>query len=221
MEFSSDGTTKGANQRLRKLLGRAYLRENRISEALEVYLGILRDTPNDVDVLLVLGNLYRLSGQPDAAECLYQRVLERSRSERATEKQASLLPVEPLPEWSLQEVLSEQAIQALSQRLLACSTPILMEKIRTAADSREGTLENLTVEDRLSDPAGPGGEDVQQLLPALIALNVRQARAAGYPDLAEALQSLQINLTRHADDRWADDLLRDDRMLGSIPGESE
>jgi len=43
----------------------------------------------------------------------------------------------------------------------------------------------------------PGQETpltTEQLLPALLALNIRQARAEGQPDLAQTLQSLQLSL---------------------------
>lgn len=215
---SPDITSKGANHRLRKLLGRAYLRENRVSEALEVYFGILKDFPNDPDVLLVLGNLYRLSGNPAAAECLVRRVVALNPGEPLAEKQASKFPEDASAEWDFQELLSPLAVQKLIERLQTSNTPARLDQIRTAADM----LDRTTAEEHILEPNGQGPEDVQQLLPALIELNIRQARAAGYPDLAEALQSLQINLTRQVDDRWADDLLRDDNLLeSSSPNETD
>ncbi len=198
---STDFSSKGANHKVRRLLGRAYLRENRIREALEVYQGILRDNPNDVDVLFIIGNLYRLAGNPHAARCLYQRVLELNPGDRLAERQAAVVQEEPGKPWNVDKVLAAEAIESLVEHLKSHNIPSEIEAIRNAA------------EERALDLNGHPLEDVQQLMPALVELNIRQARAAGFLDVAEALQSLQINLARQVDERWADDLLRDNNNL--------
>jgi tetratricopeptide (TPR) repeat protein len=191
---STDFSSKVANHRIRKLLGRAYLRENRIREALEVYLGILKDFPNDVDVLYIIGNLYRLAGNLPAAGRLYQRVLELSPGDRLAEKHAVAREASASTR-DAQDVLAGESMETLVEHLQLRNSPSEIEEIRNAA------------EERVPDLNGHPLEDVQQLMPALIELNIRQARAAGFLDVAEALQSLQINLARHVEDRWADDLL--------------
>ncbi len=195
---STDLSSKSANHKVRKLLGRAYLRENRIREALEVYAGILKDYPNDIDVLYIVGNLYRLSGSPAAAERLYRRVLQLNPGDRLAEAQVTGDQAETPAAWDVDDELSAESIDCLAGRLQQGNTPSMVDEIRSAAEER-------SVENNGQQP-----EDGQQLMPALIELNIRQARAAGFPDLAEALQSLQINLARQADDHWADDLLSED-----------
>jgi len=206
---STELTTKGANHKVRKLLGRAYLRENRIPEALEVYLGILKDYPNDADVLFVLGNLYRLSGSLIEAERLYHHVLQLNPGDRLAERLLAADIEDPTSGCDVSDVLSTVAIEHLVERLQTGKTPEQVEEIRAAAEER-------TVESN-----GQSHEDSHQLMPALIELNIRQARAAGYPDLAEALQSLQIHLSRQVDDHWADDLLREDVPADSSDQENE
>jgi tetratricopeptide (TPR) repeat protein len=219
---SADFISKGANRKVRKLLGRAYLRENRISEALEVYLGILKDYPGDPDVMIVLGNLYRLSGSPSTAENLYRRVLDGNPEDHLAEKQALKAREQTYREWETGDPLSAEAVECLVSRLQAKKSADQVEEIRASAEILERVIpENPAVESngngKLSDQPVqlPGQheqlpEDVQQLMPALIAQNIRQARVAGYAELAEALQSLQINLARQVEDRWADDLLKDE-----------
>lgn len=204
---SGDLPSKNANHKVRRLLGRAYLRENRIPEALEVFLGILKDFPNDADVLFILGNLYRLSGNSAAARLLYRRVLEISPGDPLAEKQEAATQDEPFRLCDKADVISGNAIEELVERLRSLNTAAQVEEIRSAAD------------ERTAETNGQPLEDKEQLLPALIELNIRQARAAGSPDLAEALQSLQINLTRQVDDRWADDLLREDNPPEGAPSE--
>ncbi len=143
-----DFLSQGTDLKVRKLLARSYLRDSRLDEAMEVYLGILTDAPDDADVHLVFENLYRL------AEC------------------------EQVP-----DIITREAAAMLKEDL--CRTGA---DFRYAADAHARGL---------SSAAENGqGESLQQLMPALIELNIRHARAAGRADLAEALQSLQINLAR-------------------------
>jgi len=217
MSSSAGFNLKSANCKVRKLLGRAYLHENRVSEALEVYLGILKDYPDDADVLMILGNLYRLAGSPGSAERLYSRVLEKNPEDQLAERQAEAAREETHHDWETEDPLSGEAIQNLAGCLQSKDTPALVVEIQAAADM----LERIMTDDQQGDHNGTShrAEDVQQLMPALIALNIRQARAEGYPDLAEALQSLQINLARQVEDRWADDLLKEESPLVKGPDE--
>ncbi len=204
--YSTDSISKSANRKVRKLLGRAYLRENRIAEALEVYLGILNDFPDDADVLITLGNLYRLAGSPATAERVYRQVLAANPEEPLAQRQAALARADRCREWEVSDALCAESVDSLVKRLQDKTTPDQVEAIRAAADLPE----RAGAEEQKTEPVGQPPEEAQLLLPALIAQNIRQARAAGYLDLAEALQSLQINLARQVDDHWADDLLKDE-----------
>jgi len=190
---------RSANHKVRKLLGRAYLRANRIPEALEVYKSILADCPDDQDVLLVLGNLYRLAGCNTAAARLIDQVLASNPDhELALHLSAELRGKNDFPSGT--DPLCPEAIEFLAARLQNQTAALQQDEIRMAADVLEKPGAN-----------GHGQElNDQQLLPALIEMNIRQARASGSPEIAEALQSLQINLSRQVEDQWADDLLKDD-----------
>jgi len=191
---------RSANHRVRKLLGRAYLRANRIPEALEVYKSILLDCPNDQDVLLVLGNLYRLAGCNATALRLIEQVLiDSPEHELALRMSAELQGKSDAPSRD-GDPLCPEAIELLAVRLQNQTAALQQDEIRMAADVLEKPGAN-----------GHGQElNDQQLLPALIEMNIRQARASGSPEIAEALQSLQINLSRQVEDQWADALLKDD-----------
>jgi tetratricopeptide (TPR) repeat protein len=192
--FTPSSLSRSADRKVRKLLGRSYLRANRLEEALEVFLGILTDYPEDVDVLLVVGNLYRASGSPATAMQLYQRVRELRSDDGLAEKQIHLLsgisaahPAEAAP-------FAADSIARLVERLHAAD--VVESGIREAADQLDGFMAN--------DRAAGSNPQSLRLMPALIELNVRQARAAGQTDLAEALQSLQIHLTRQASEHNGD-----------------
>lgn len=143
-----DFLSQGTDLKVRKLLARSYLRDSRLDEAIEVYLGILSDVPEDADVHRVFENLCRLAG------------------------------FEAVP-----GMINRESVEALKAQIC-----------RTAADFREAA--DLGRNGRNGSPENGQGESLQQLMPALIELNIRHAREAGRADLAEALRSLQINLTR-------------------------
>lgn len=203
--------SKSAHRRIRKLLARAYLNETRLVEALEVYLGVLQDDPDDLEVLIVLGNLYRIAGSPGTAKRLYQTVIAAHPDHSIIRQQFSL--IEPIPASEFEEAfpLSPEAVGRLADRLQCCISGCLAEEIRSAANMLDSSLADA----RISDPADLAGDKIHQLMPALVALNIRQARAAGHADLAEALQSLQINLVRQVDERWKDELLRQEPISDS------
>ena len=58
--------------KVRKILGRTYLNENRLSDALDVFSKILNDYPDDVETLHILGNFYLASGDGKTAKKIYR-----------------------------------------------------------------------------------------------------------------------------------------------------
>ena len=148
-----DFLSQGTDLKVRKLLARSYLHDSRLDEAMEVYLGVLSDVPEDADVRRVFENLYRLVGQQAVPHTITREVVE---------------------------TLKGQIHQTGAD---------FREAADVGRNGRNGSAEN------------GQGESLQQLMPALIDLNIRHAREAGRADLAEALQSLQVNLTRQVFDR--------------------
>ena len=66
--MQSPQTTVSSALKVRKIIGRTYLNDNRLEEALDVFSGILRDYPQDVESLVILGNLYLASGDGKSAQ---------------------------------------------------------------------------------------------------------------------------------------------------------
>lgn len=216
MDSSAENlVSKSANRKVRKLLGRAYLLENRMDEALNVYLSILNDYPGDGETYIILGNLYRIGGCPRTAENLHAQALALSSGGESAEKLLDLLSEQESPDgevnaWEEPHPLTRAALARLGARLSQGLTAARMGEIREAVD----VLGRILAENTSGVANGSAAENLNQLMPALLELNIRQARAAGSFDLAEALQSLQISLTRHVEDQWADDLLNDEHPLG-------
>ena len=185
--------SQNSSRIVRKLLARAYLREYRIPDALAVYQGLLRDYPGDADGLIVWGILYGLAGNARAAEGLYRRALEICPAHPLASQQLRLLLSQPpVATWDGPPALDADGIARLAGQLERVTVMERRQAVREAADG----LERLASSERPSQPLGNLPADLQQLMPALIEQNIRQARSSGESDLADALQSLHRQITR-------------------------
>jgi tetratricopeptide (TPR) repeat protein len=65
------------NTNFRKNLADFYLVENKdVEKALKIYLSILNDDPEDIDVLMVAGHICKALGKMDSARVFYERVMD-------------------------------------------------------------------------------------------------------------------------------------------------
>ncbi len=169
----------------RKALGRTHLSENRIEDALRVYASILRDYPNDVDSYLVLGDCYLADGDNRSASIFYSQALKLTPTsldihrrlrlaDDECETPSGVVPSDP------------RAVADMLQHLTGRPTPVSDAEVSRAASLLDEIV-------NCPHPAQAVAEhlnEIDALLPALLELNIRQARSDGRPDLAQALQSL-------------------------------
>lgn len=214
----NDLLLKSANRKVRKLLARAYLREFRLEEALEVYLSLLAEDAKDGYVLMVLGNLYRLAGSLGTAASLYEQALALDPANLLIQRQLSQARGAGAGTQRVDEVepLELPAVMRLAQRLRFEAERLQGEGIETRQDLQAEIsgaaemLEKFISEERVGQTVIPA-DAVQQLMPALIEMNIRHARATGRPELAEALQSLQINVRRQTGSLRADETRKEEK----------
>ncbi len=83
-----------------------------------------------------------------------------------------------------------EALARLLMRLTGRKVPITETEMRKAAEMLQEILESPSPAQMVSARL----DEIDNLLPALIEINIRQARADGRNDLAKALQGLQINI---------------------------
>lgn len=191
-------TRPNTDLKARKALGRSHINADRLEEALQLYAQILRDYPDDVDSYLFLGDCYLADGDGETAHVLYtqarnldsgnpeiQRRLRLAQSERGSTSSSSgkALSAEALP-------TDPQAIADLLQRLTGRTSPVTEAEIDKAA----GLLEDIVNSQSPAQAVAERLDEIDALLPALLELNIRQARADGRPDLAGALQDLLENI---------------------------
>jgi hypothetical protein len=193
LPLSGPGSNHSGLQ-IRKLLGRSYLRDNRLEEGVDVFLSILNEEPEDVDAWIVMANLYQASGCPATARWILGHAKDLSAGNLLIHKQLERISGSEPGCQEETDPLSTEAVGGLILRLRQQDQPGVIDQIREAADALGNFL-----------PGGIAGEDgrraageMQQLMPALIEINVRHARASGQTDLAQALQSLHNHLTQPA-----------------------
>jgi glycosyltransferase involved in cell wall biosynthesis len=189
--MSTPTKSQGINLKFRKIMAWTYLQENRLEDAVDIIVGILQDYPNDVDALMTLGNLYLSSGNPRTARKLFQRALEvdpnrteiRQQDELARQKPTQGLPEEPVP----------TDIEAIA-RLLNRLTHKVRRPSETEIIQAAEILKTIMTSEQPGEEIAKRLDEMDNLLPALIEINIWQARADGQHDLAEVLQNIQINI---------------------------
>jgi tetratricopeptide (TPR) repeat protein len=171
----------------RKELGLAHLNADRIEEGLKVYAMILRDYPEDVESYVVIGDCYLAQGETETAAQLYAYALELSPDNSEIMRRLRLARLETNSGAKKEQAAPElRAIGRLLQRIMGQTTPVTEQDLEKAAHLLEEIKQSprpaLAVAERLSD--------IETLIPAMLELNIRQARAEGRPDLAQALDGL-------------------------------
>jgi glycosyltransferase involved in cell wall biosynthesis len=178
---------------LRKAIGRGHLNANRIEDALSVFTTILQDFPNDVETLLLLGDLYLASGDSNTAAELYCVAKRYDINNQEIEQRIQLAAVEQISSLSTipePQPTQPEAISRLLQRLTGRENPIPEIDINRAASLLDRIIHSSNPGDQVAENL----DEIDDLLPALIELNIRQAISDGHTDLGEALRGLQTNV---------------------------
>lgn len=185
--------------KIRKTLGRTCLDENRLEEAAQLFSAILQDYPDDVDSLVAMGNLYLAAGQGEQARRFYERALwldpHNEELRRQIEKAWSEswnLQNEPLPN-------DPASVGQLLQRLTGRQKEIGEEELNRAA----GILYRILHAENPAQEIAARLDEMDEILPALLEINIRQAQADGNAEVEQALCALQSTLQAHMVERAA------------------
>ncbi len=175
--------------KVRKILGKTYLNENRLADALDVFSKILADYPDDVETLHILGNFYLASGDGKTARKIYQRALQIEPDNKAIQRQVVLA-----------EDAGDDGVGEPIPTDLAAVTRLLQRLTGAKAINENDIIRAADLLDKIINSESPAAlvarhlDEIDELLPALIELNIRQAYADGRPELAESLRGLQLNI---------------------------
>jgi hypothetical protein len=174
-------------------LGKYYLQHNLIAQALQTYLTLLDRFPEDASTLVIIGDSYLMAGDANAAKQVYQMAAALQPDRTDLHHRLSLADKSILPDTSIAggfPPLHPQAISRLAERLSGRSLSINESQMRQAADLLEKTVHSdspaLSVSEHL--------DEIDDLLPAILELNIRQARSEGKSELAANLIEIQQSL---------------------------
>lgn len=175
----------------RKALGLSFLEKNDYAEAVNVYKKILSDYPEDIESYLLLGDLYIANEDYPSAEKLYQKALSLEPDNVIIQRRVKLSTFE-LNSHASEEIPTDSAsVSKLLQDLTGRPTPITEEEIQTAA----ALLDAIVHANNPAEIVAGNLDQIDNLLPALVELNIRQARNDRRFDLVNMLQALQESIT--------------------------
>ncbi|MEI8132444.1 MAG: hypothetical protein WCG34_08420 [Leptolinea sp.] len=188
--------TKLLNQnelhRLRDL-GSYYLQSNLIDQALKTYVALLNEYPEDIGSIIILGDSYLMAGDPAAAKDLYQVALDLDPDRNDVQRRIQLAENTTGSETGVAggfPPLHPQAVNRLIERLTGRPTAIDENQINRAAELLDNTIHSDSPASSVSEHL----DEIDALLPAILELNIRQARSEGRTDLASDLVDLQNSL---------------------------
>ena len=176
--------------------GRQYLKANQVGKALRIFSTVLKEHPDDIDCLLILGDSYLMAGERPYALVLYQQAYQLAserrdikrrinllQSSNVVQAQPDLIPTHPRAIADLIKKQTGQATQVPETDL--SSARILLDEYLNSASPADAVAEHL--------------DEISTLLPALIELNIRQARNEGRLDVVDVLQEMLSSLLLQGD----------------------
>ncbi len=176
--------------KVRKIMGRTYLNENKLAEALDIFGKILTDYPDDLETLLVLGNFYLASGNGKTAKSIYLRAQNVDPGNKTVERQIAMAEEMSQEGFEEPDPTDTPAVARLLQRITGRTNSISENDIMRVAL----LLDQIISSENPAELVAKHLDEIDELMPALIELNIRQAYADGRSDLAEGLRNLQLNI---------------------------
>lgn len=172
-----------------KRLARSRLNADRLEAALPAFGEVLRHDPTDVEACLALGDGYLAAGDPASAQALYAQAAEYAPASAEVRHRLALVQAElggvvsraPIP-----PLITPAALARLVRGLNGGQSVVTDQELDRAA----AVLREIVTSPRPAEAVARQIQDVETLIPALLALNIRQARTEGRLDLAAALEQL-------------------------------
>lgn len=176
--------------KVRKTIGRTYLNENKLSEALDIFVKILMDYPDDLETILILAGFYLAGGDGKTAKDLYLRAQQLDPQSMNIQRQIML--AEEMENGVFEEPVPTEIdeVSQVLQKLTGQKNEIQENDIMRAA----ALLDKIIHSENPAELVSNNLDQIDDLLMALIEVNVRQAYADGRVDIADGLRSLQLNI---------------------------
>ncbi|MBI9044046.1 MAG: hypothetical protein JEZ06_06150 [Anaerolineaceae bacterium] len=170
--------------------GRAYLKVNKVDQALRIFAKVLHEYPEDLDALLIVADGYMMVGDKNSAAALYRAALKVDETRGDINKRLKMLDLDSnsVDPKLIDELypIRARAISRLIEDLTGKNIIVCEEDI----EKSKHLLDQFLVSDSPGEYVSNQLEEIETLIPALIELNIRQAKMEGKNFLAESLQEL-------------------------------
>jgi tetratricopeptide (TPR) repeat protein len=150
--------------KVRKILGRTYLNENRLPEALDIFIKILMDYPDDLETLLILGGFYLAGGDGKTAKSIFLRAQQLDPENKTIERQIAMAEEMQIGDAAEPAPTDLEAVTRLLQRLTG-QTKVINENDITQAAT---LLDKIINSDNPADLVSRHLDEIDDLLLALI-----------------------------------------------------
>ena len=175
----------------RKADGLKHLNNNDFKEAVNIYKQILTDYPDDIESYLLLGDLYLANEDYPSAGKLYQNALRLEPDNVVIQRRVKLSTLELVTHSDKEIPTDSESVTKLLQNLTGRVSPVSETELQNAAQ----LLDSIVHSNNPAEIVAKNLEQIDNLLPALIELNIRQARFDRRFDLVNLLQSLQEEIS--------------------------
>jgi len=175
-----------ADLKVLKALGRAHINANRLDQALDVFAEILLSYPEDVETHLILGDCYLAANQPSMAAKLYRQAHNLDPDFTGISDRLALIEEEAEIKKDTRLLIDESNIDTLLLNLTGKGREMDAEQLERAS----ALLELITDSEHPALAVSEYLDEIEELLPAFLELNIKQARSNGQSDLASDLEHL-------------------------------
>jgi tetratricopeptide (TPR) repeat protein len=189
---------KKSDVNLKKMMGWNYLNRGRLEEAAEVFTQSLNQNPAEIDSLLMLANLYLASGDRKMSGMLHQRAFELDPHNPSIIKSLIAEPgnnpidVDSVP-------TDAKAVAHILGQLTGQQDSVNEEDVTRVAN----LIQRIITSDSPAKMVNEHLDEIDELLPALIEVNIRQAEADGKFEIAAGLKDLQENIVLQMEEEKA------------------
>ncbi|MRS04045.1 tetratricopeptide repeat protein, partial [bacterium] len=151
---------------------------------------MLLDYPDDVESYLLLGDLYLANEDYPSAEKLYQKALSLEPNNEVIQRRVKLSALE-LNTHATEEIPTDSAsVSKMLQEITGRPTPVTEAEIISAAT----LLDSIVHAHNPAEMVAKNLDQIDTLLPALVELNIRQAKNDRRFDLVNMLQALKESI---------------------------
>lgn len=179
---------------LQKKLARVHLASNRIEDAVSLYAEIYHALPEDLEVLIIFGDLYLAAQDFATAIVVYEQCLrlapgdlDISNRMRLAQLEEAVEPAEPNP-------FSDEALSRMTRRLEETRTGIRAADLEKAAQ----LIDTVLYAENPGEAAARHLDEIDHYLPAILELNIRQSRVDRRPDVEMALRQILNTLEQNS-----------------------